>query len=100
LSAMRRSKPAHDSREDTSDRTSSAVVPIPQRLGDRTAMTDEIRRLLAVLPRSSGAAFVTATFRSSSVTKPSSIVKDPCGSMGRKPGHKMTQTLRADVTFV
>jgi len=52
------------------------------------------------LHQSFGLMAVTPTFRSSSVTKPSSIVKDPCGSMDRKPGHKMTQTLRADVTFV
>src|SRR5215204_3560431 len=53
LSAMRRSKPAHDSLEDTVDRTSSAVTPIPQRLRDGTALTDEIRRLFAVPLRSS-----------------------------------------------
>src|SRR5688572_24613424 len=97
---MRRSKPAHGSLEDTVDRTSSAVVLIPQRLRGGTAVTDEIRRLLAVPLRSSGSAFVTSTFRSSSVTKPSSLVKDPCGIKGRKPGHEITQTLGSDVNFV
>ena len=100
LSAMRRSKPAHDSLEDTSDRTSSAVVLIPQRLREETALTDDIRLMLAVPLRSSGSAFVTSTFRSSSVTKPSSLVKDPCGTKGRNPGHEMTQPLKADVNFV
>ena len=56
LSAMRRSKPAHDTREDTSDRTSFVTK-------------HQSFELMAATP----------TFRSSSVTKLSSIVKDPGG---------------------
>jgi hypothetical protein len=53
-------------------------MPIFQRLGGGAGATDDIRRLLAVQLRSSGSAFVTSTFRSSSVTEPSSLVKEPC----------------------
>src|SRR4051812_24485292 len=62
---MRRSKPAHGSLEDT--------FPTGHRPSRR---------------RSCGRADVTTTFRSFSVTKPSSNVKDPSGREGRGWGRK------------
>jgi hypothetical protein len=91
---MRRSKPAHASREDTYS-TGRRIIraPIPRRLGGGTALTDDIRRFSAVRLRSSGSALVTSTFPVVLGHKTFFTCQRTRQRYGPRPGHDVSPIL-------